>query len=72
MRGARASRAASSEASSLRPARAGTTPSGSTPGARQPAALALFFSAGYLAIGDYNGNPFASHWLEKRLTSGGV
>ena len=37
-------------------------------GARQPAALALFRSAGYIAIGDYNGNPFASHWLEKRLT----
>jgi GNAT superfamily N-acetyltransferase len=36
-------------------------------GARQPGALALFLSAGYLAIGDYNGNPFASHWLEKQL-----
>jgi hypothetical protein len=28
---------------------------------------ALFRSAGYRAIGDYNGNPYASHWLEKRL-----
>ncbi|HEV2724526.1 MAG TPA: GNAT family N-acetyltransferase [Thermoleophilaceae bacterium] len=39
-------------------------------GARQPAALALFRSAGYLAIADYNANPFASHWLEKQLTPG--
>ena len=37
-------------------------------GAHQPAALALFRSAGYVAIDDYNGNPYASHWLEKRLT----
>jgi len=40
-------------------------------GARQPAALALFRAAGYRAIGDYNANPYASHWLEKRLTRGG-
>jgi GNAT superfamily N-acetyltransferase len=40
-------------------------------GSRQPAALELFRSAGYLAVDDYNGNPFASHWLEKRLTAGG-
>jgi GNAT superfamily N-acetyltransferase len=40
-------------------------------GARQPAALALFRSAGYIGIGDYNGNPVACHWLEKRLTRGG-
>lgn len=38
-------------------------------GAHQPAALALFRSAGYVAIDDYNGNPVASHWLEKRLTA---
>jgi len=36
-------------------------------GARQPEALALFRSAGYRPIADYNGNPFASHWLEKAL-----
>src|SRR5579884_4210856 len=36
-------------------------------GNRQPAALALFRSAGYEPIPDYNGNPAASHWLEKRL-----
>ena len=38
-------------------------------GDRQPPALALFRSAGYVAIDDYNGNAFASHWLEKRLTA---
>jgi GNAT superfamily N-acetyltransferase len=36
-------------------------------GARQPEALALFRSAGYREIPDYNGNPYASHWLEKSL-----
>ena len=36
-------------------------------GDRQPGALALFRSVGYRHIDDYNGNPFASHWLEKRL-----
>lgn len=36
-------------------------------GDRQPGALALFRSAGYRDIGDYNGNPAARHWLEKRL-----
>jgi GNAT superfamily N-acetyltransferase len=40
-------------------------------GDRQPPALALFRSAGYVAIDDYNGNAFASHWLEKGLTGGG-
>jgi GNAT superfamily N-acetyltransferase len=40
-------------------------------GNRQPAALALFRSAGYVAIGDYNGNRFASYWLEKSLTPAG-
>jgi len=35
-------------------------------GDRQPGALALFRSAGYRHIADYNSNPFASHWLEKR------
>lgn len=37
-------------------------------GDRQPGALALFRSAGYSDIADYNDNPFASHWLEKQLT----
>jgi GNAT superfamily N-acetyltransferase len=36
-------------------------------GARQPEALTLFRSAGYNNIADYNGNEFASHWLEKFL-----
>lgn len=31
------------------------------------AALALFRSAGYQHIRDYNGNPYASYWLEKPL-----
>jgi GNAT superfamily N-acetyltransferase len=38
-------------------------------GARQPEALALFRSRGYNDIADYNGNEFASHWLEKFLPS---
>lgn len=36
-------------------------------GARQPAAQALYESAGYAAIADYNGNPYASYWGEKCL-----
>lgn len=36
-------------------------------GDRQPEALGLFRSLGYREIDDYNGNPFASHWMEKRL-----
>ena len=36
-------------------------------GDRQPAALALFRNAGYHQIADYNGNPYASYWFEKRL-----
>lgn len=40
-------------------------------GDRQPPALALFRSAGYSPIDDYNGNTFASHWLEKRLAGAG-
>jgi GNAT superfamily N-acetyltransferase len=36
-------------------------------GAGQPDALALFRGAGYEEIEDYNGNPFAAHWLEKDL-----
>jgi GNAT superfamily N-acetyltransferase len=37
-------------------------------GARQPASVALFRSMGYQPIGDYNGNPVAAYWFEKRLT----
>jgi len=36
-------------------------------GAQQPDALALFQSTGYREIPDYNGNEFASYWLEKDL-----
>jgi GNAT superfamily N-acetyltransferase len=36
-------------------------------GARQPHARALYESAGYRAIGDYNGNPYAVFWGEKAL-----
>jgi GNAT superfamily N-acetyltransferase len=32
-----------------------------------PAALTLFRSSGYQPIPDYNGNPYARHWFEKRL-----
>ena len=38
-------------------------------GAAQPHALALYRSEQYRAIGDYNGNPFATHWFEKPLPS---
>jgi GNAT superfamily N-acetyltransferase len=36
-------------------------------GNRQPEALALFRSAGYREIPDYNGNRFASYWFEKAV-----
>jgi pimeloyl-ACP methyl ester carboxylesterase/GNAT superfamily N-acetyltransferase len=36
-------------------------------GARQPASVALFGSVGYERIEDYNGNPVAAYWFEKRL-----
>ena len=32
-------------------------------------AMALYTSAGYVEIGDYNGNPNATTWLERRLRS---
>ena len=36
-------------------------------GADQPHALALYTSAGYHAIDDYNGNVYAAHWAEKQI-----
>jgi pimeloyl-ACP methyl ester carboxylesterase/GNAT superfamily N-acetyltransferase len=36
-------------------------------GAKQPASVALFRSAGYEPIADYNGNPVAAHWFEKHI-----
>jgi len=36
-------------------------------GAKQPASVALFRSHGYQPIADYNGNPVAAYWFEKRL-----
>jgi GNAT superfamily N-acetyltransferase len=36
-------------------------------GVHQHAALRLYPSAGYCEIDDYNGNPYASYWGEKRL-----
>src|SRR4051794_7421065 len=38
-------------------------------GARQPEAHALYESAGYRAIPDYNGNAYATYWFEKDLTA---
>jgi GNAT superfamily N-acetyltransferase len=34
----------------------------------QPEAVALYHACGYTEIADYNGNPFATHWFEKRLS----
>jgi GNAT superfamily N-acetyltransferase len=36
-------------------------------GDRQPAAMELYRALGYVEIPDYNGNRYASHWLEKSL-----
>jgi GNAT superfamily N-acetyltransferase len=36
-------------------------------GWEQPHARALYASAGYCEIDDYNGNPYAAYWGEKRL-----
>jgi S-methylmethionine-dependent homocysteine/selenocysteine methylase/GNAT superfamily N-acetyltransferase len=36
-------------------------------GDRQPEALGLFRSAGYREIADYNGNTWATYWMEKQL-----
>jgi GNAT superfamily N-acetyltransferase len=37
-------------------------------GPAQAHAKALYESAGYVEIPDYNGNPHASYWAEKKLT----
>jgi GNAT superfamily N-acetyltransferase len=34
----------------------------------EPSAVGLFRAAGYQPIADYNGNPYARYWFEKRLT----
>jgi GNAT superfamily N-acetyltransferase len=36
----------------------------------QPEALGLFRAAGYTEIPDYNGNTWATYWMEKRLGAG--
>jgi len=36
-------------------------------GARQPHAKELYAASGYVDVGDYNGNPYAAYWGEKRL-----
>ena len=36
-------------------------------GPRMLPALSLYRSAGYEEIADYNGNPQAAYWMEKRL-----
>jgi pimeloyl-ACP methyl ester carboxylesterase/ribosomal protein S18 acetylase RimI-like enzyme len=36
-------------------------------GAKQEASVGLFRAAGYQAIPDYNGNPVAAYWFEKRI-----
>ena len=38
-------------------------------GAKQQASVALFSSAGYQPMADYNGNPVAAHWFEKAAVS---
>ncbi|MEA2322217.1 MAG: hypothetical protein QOD81_2067 [Solirubrobacteraceae bacterium] len=40
-------------------------------GARQPHARALYEAEGYRSIPDYNGNPCAAFWAEKRLAGAG-
>ncbi|HEX7298499.1 MAG TPA: GNAT family N-acetyltransferase, partial [Solirubrobacteraceae bacterium] len=37
-------------------------------GPRQPHAMALYASEGYVEIGNFNANPIAAYWGEKRLT----
>ena len=40
-------------------------------GAEQPGARRMYERAGYAPIGDYNGNPYAAWWGEKRLADVG-
>jgi GNAT superfamily N-acetyltransferase len=37
-------------------------------GARQPGAQRMYERAGYVAVPDYNANPYAAFWGEKRLS----
>lgn len=37
-------------------------------GPRQPGAQRMYERAGYVAVSDYNANPYASFWGEKRLS----
>jgi len=39
-------------------------------GAEQPHARALYESAGYRSMPDYNANAYASYWFEKALGAG--
>jgi GNAT superfamily N-acetyltransferase len=39
-------------------------------GARQPHAQQMYVPAGYVPVPDYNGNPYAAFWGEKRLAAG--
>ena len=39
-------------------------------GAEQPGARRMYERAGYESVPDYNGNPYAAWWGEKRLASG--
>jgi GNAT superfamily N-acetyltransferase len=39
-------------------------------GAKQPEAQRMYERAGYAAVPDYNGNPYASFWGEKALGDG--
>lgn len=36
-------------------------------GVKQPGARRMYERAGYIAVPDYNGNPYAAFWGEKRL-----
>ena len=39
-------------------------------GAEQPRAQRMFERAGFAPVPDYNGNPYAAFWGEKRLDGG--
>ena len=40
-------------------------------GSRQPHAKALYAASGYSELANYNGNPYAAYWGEKRLDGRG-